>query len=121
MGGPLALFFDGPYVWHDAKAMLEFTFDRVSVAWNGETVFTKEIETKEWENVKGAEETLSNGQGAIGKVEGGKKVGSQPFFTFIVADSECVAARGRGGGLAVWKRISETPVKADKGVYEAVL
>ena len=117
--GPLALFFDGPYVWREKKAMLEFTFDRVSIAFNGSTVYTKEIDGGDWDAVKSAEESVSSGEGAIAK---GKKakVGSQPFFTFFLADDKCVAARGRGGGLAVWRRISDEPVSASSGEYESV-
>lgn len=117
--GPLALFFDGPYVWRDAKAMLEFTFDRVSIAWGGKTVYTKEIDGGDWDAVKSAEEAASSGQGEITKGKAAK-VGSQPFFTFFLADDKCVAARGRGGGLAVWRRVSDTPISAPPGEFEAV-
>jgi hypothetical protein len=36
-------------------------------------------------------------------------VGSNPFFTFVHVDSNVCAARGRGGGLALWSKIADQP------------
>jgi hypothetical protein len=36
-------------------------------------------------------------------------VGANPFFTFVHVDSNVCAARGRGGGLAFWKKIEDKP------------
>jgi len=57
---------------------------------------------------QGAEQAASEGQGSIEKAEG-KKVGSNPFFTFVHVDDNVCAARGRGGGLALWSKIANQP------------
>lgn len=112
--GPLSFFFDGPFVWDDQRKILEFTFDRVSLAWGSGKPLRFNIGEGAWEKVKGAEEAVSDGQGKIGK--GGRKV--NPFFKFVFADDTCIAARGRGGGLALWAKESSTPVEVDAEYYE---
>jgi len=43
----------------------------------------------------------------------GKK---RPFFVFLYADDEVCIARGRGGGIAVWKKV-DRQYREDEGVY----
>jgi len=33
-----------------------------------------------------------------------ESVGKQAFFTYFIVENEIIAARGRGGGLALWSR-----------------
>ena len=40
------------------------------------------------------------------------KPGANPFFKFVFADDQCIAARGRGGGLALWAREGEPETDA---------
>jgi len=51
-----------------------------------------------------------------GYIRGGQKreasfweqsVKDQAFFTYFLVDNCCIAARGRGGGLALWTRVKE--------------
>ena len=45
------------------------------------------------------------GGGRIEKADAkATKPGANPFFKFVFADDRCIAARGRGGGLALWAR-----------------
>ena len=43
----------------------------------------------------------------------GKK---RPFFVFLHADEEICIAKGRGGGLAVWKKVDKA-YREDEGAY----
>ena len=43
----------------------------------------------------------------------GKK---RPFFVFLYADDEVCIARGRGGGIAVWKKV-DRQYREDEGAY----
>ena len=43
----------------------------------------------------------------------GKK---RPFFVFLHADEEICIAKGRGGGLAVWKK-ADKAYREDEGAY----
>lgn len=114
--GPLAFFFDGPFVWDDQRKILEFTFDRVSLRWGEGKPLRFNIGSGAWEKLKGAEEAASDGQGKMGKAAaGGRKL--NPFFKFVFADAKCIAARGRGGGLALWGRESDEPVEVDEEYY----
>jgi len=48
---------------------------------------------------------LSEGQGKVAQAKG--KVGANPFFKMVHTDDVCIAARGRGGGLALWVKEGE--------------
>ena len=43
----------------------------------------------------------------------GKK---RPFFIFLYADDEFCVAKGKGGGLAVWKKI-DVQYRFENGLY----
>jgi hypothetical protein len=102
--GPIKFFFDGPFVWRQKLKMLEFTFTKCSIG-IASAIQSFNIDDGKWERVKAAEEKVSEGQGAIAKSSESSKPGANPFFKFVYADDVCIAARGRGGGLAMWKRI----------------
>jgi len=109
--GPLAFFFDGPMVWRDGKNILEFTFTNVAVGVGKDYTLSQAIPAKNW-NVVGVA-TDADDEGIAGA-----KAGKNPFFKIIHVDDQCIVARGRGGGVAVWSRVSATPVQAAAGEYE---
>ena len=48
-----------------------------------------------------------------------KRVGKKrPFFVFLHADEDICVARGRGGGIAVWRKVDKE-YREDNGVYSA--
>ena len=117
--GPVKFFFDGPFVWRENVGMLEFTFTRVSLALGFLGPWSVDIDDGKWDAVKAAEQTASEGQGMVEKGSGGggtgtgSKPGTNPFFKFVHTDDQCIAARGRGGGLALWVREGEPETDAD--------
>ena len=111
--GPLKFFFDGPFIWRDKLRMLEFTFTRVSLAFGSLGPWSKDIDDGKWEAVKATEQSASSGQGKIEKSDvKASKPGANPFFKFVYTDDKCIAARGRGGGLALWARIGDPETDA---------
>ena len=108
--GPLKFFFDGPFVWRERLSMLEFTFTKVSLAVGPFGPVSFDIDDGKWDAVKMAEQSASDGQGKVEKGNGSKP-GANPFFKFVHTDEKCIAARGRGGGLALWSK--EGPPETD--------
>jgi len=110
--GPIKFFFDGPFIWRQNLKMLEFTFTKCSV---GVFSFVKgfDIDDGKWDAVKATEEKTTEGQGKITKSNDKSKPGANPFFKFVYADEKCVAARGRGGGLAMWKAVGPPQTDAE--------
>ena len=51
---------------------------------------------------------------ASGKKAKASKPGANPFFKFVYADDKCIAARGRGGGLALWAREGDPETDANE-------
>ena len=103
--GPIEFFFDGPFLWRENLGMLEFTFTKVSLKLGPLGPWSVDIDDGKWEGVKGAEQAASAGGGRIEKADAkATKPGANPFFKFVFADDRCIAARGRGGGLALWAR-----------------
>ena len=103
--GPIEFFFDGPFLWRENLGMLEFTFTKVSLKLGPLGPWSVDIDDGKWEGVKGAEQAASAGGGRIEKADAkASKPGANPFFKFVFADDRCIAARGRGGGLALWAR-----------------
>ena len=113
--GPLKFFFDGPFIWREKLNMLEFTFTRVSLALGPLGPWSKDIDDGKWESVKAAEQNASSGQGMIEKSDvKSSKPGANPFFKFVYTDDKCIAARGRGGGLALWARVGDPETDAQE-------
>ena len=113
--GPLKFFFDGPFIWREKLNMLEFTFTRVSLALGSLGPWSKDIDDGKWAAVKAAEQNASSGQGKIEKSDvKASKPGANPFFKFVYTDDKCIAARGRGGGLALWARVGEPETDAQE-------
>lgn len=118
--GPVKFFFDGPFVWREKLNMLEFTFTRVSLGLGPLGPWSVDIDDGKWDGVKAAEQAVSEGQGMVEKGSGPRgggdksaKPGANPFFKFVHTDDLCIAARGRGGGLALWAREGEPETDAN--------
>lgn len=110
--GPVKFFFDGPFVWRANLNMLEFTFTRVSLQLGSLGPWSVDIDDGKWDAVKIAEQSASEGGGKVEKGKDAAKPGANPFFKFVHADETCIAARGRGGGLALWAREGEPETDA---------
>lgn len=87
--GPIKFFFDGPFKFNGK--LLEFTFNKVSLALGPLGPWSYDIDAGDWE----------------------AKKGKNPFFKIVHADGDVIAARGRGGGLALWKRVGEPEVATE--------
>ena len=107
--GPISFFFDGPFKWDDQRRLLEFTFTRVSLSLGPFGPWSREVSVSDWEATKAAEEKATDGQGKITSTKSSTRK-TNPFFKIVLADGDVVAARGRGGGLALWQRIGEPEV-----------
>ncbi len=84
--GPVLMRFTGPAHYLGKKNLLAFDFTHLQIKVLGKTVYS-------------------------GAVRGGKKktqdfysqaVATLPFFAFFLVTPDLIAARGRGGGLALW-------------------
>ena len=90
--GPLALRFTGPAKLLPKKNLLAFDFVRLTLLIGGLSLLSLPLP----------------GRSAKAKTFADTSVGKLPFFAFFAAPGQYIAARGRGGGLALW-------VKADQG------
>jgi hypothetical protein len=87
--GGLEIRFTGPCRAHEKQNILVFDFTQLQVLLGEKVLYSRSI------NKYPVEEF------------GTRSIAKLPFFVFLWASSESIAARGRGGGLAVW-------VKADR-------
>jgi hypothetical protein len=88
--GLLQLILTGPTQFWSKTNILAFDFTRMKVSLSGLKMYE-------------------------GYIRGGKdregcfyeqRVKEQAFFTYFLVENSCIAARGRGGGLALWTRAS---------------
>jgi hypothetical protein len=86
--GALKLILTGPTKWLPQRNILVFDFTQMTVQLFGKTLYRGNIRGGE-----GAEEAFYR-----------ESVGKQAFFAYFFVASEAIAARGRGGGLALWGR-----------------
>ena len=86
--GPILLKLTGPAKYLDKKNLLAFDFTQMQINLFNLTVY--------------------NGQIRSGKVPSedfyNQPIAKLPFFAFFVITKDFIAARGRGGGLALWIR-----------------
>ncbi|MEG4421497.1 hypothetical protein QUA70_23350 [Microcoleus sp. LAD1_D5] len=87
--GAIALTLSGPTKFLVNKNILAFDFTRITVKVLGKTVYQGFI--RGGEAREGEFFSLS--------------VGKQAFFAYFLVEDGIVAARGRGGGLALWGRV----------------
>lgn len=83
--GPLTIRFTGPARYPDQKNLLTFDFTHLQVSCFGLTLYQGAVGNKRTDS--------SFQETAIAKL---------PFFAFFAATEDYIAARGRGGGLAIW-------------------
>lgn len=82
-----SLRFRGPYRWVERANRLEFTFSTVSLKFGP------------------LKPLVFNGTDKEGSTLGDRTAKTLPFFTFYLARKGIAAARGRGGGLALYRRV----------------
>jgi hypothetical protein len=86
--GSLALRFHGPCRLLPGKRILAFDFRQVQLMWGNRLLLSRSI--------RGG--VLSSDAFAVLSIQ------KLPFFAFVAAEPTWIAARGRGGGLALWRR-----------------
>ena len=89
--GLITLSLTGPTRFWPKTNSLAFDFTHVSLAIAGKTVYTGEA--------KGGAERIQN--------FGQQTLKDQAFFTYFLVEEDAIAARGRGGGLALWTKVVE--------------
>jgi hypothetical protein len=86
--GSLKLALSGPVKFLSPKNILAFDFTRMTVRLFGIQLYQGYIR-----GGKNSEEKFYE-----------ENVGKQAFFAYFFVENNCIAARGRGGGLALWGR-----------------
>ena len=84
--GPLTIRFTGPARYLGKKNLLAFDFTHLQVSCFGLTVYQGKVQNK-----KRADQPFE-----------ATAIAQLPFFAFFSATDDYIAARGRGGGLAIW-------------------
>ena len=84
--GGLTLIVSGPCRWQSPRNLLAFDFTRLEIKVGMLKLFQGFLG-------KGAEREAQFFQSSIGK---------QAFFVFFLLEERIIAARGKGGGLAIW-------------------
>mmetsp|Transcript_7974 Transcript_7974/g.21130 ORF Transcript_7974/g.21130 Transcript_7974/m.21130 type:complete len:264 (-) Transcript_7974:351-1142(-) len=92
--GLIELRFYGRYSWSEAARKLAFNFYRVKLRVGGATLIDRKLVDLQGRSQAEYFEQL----------EEERKL---PFFIFFESNDDFAAARGRGGGLALWKRTSD--------------
>lgn len=86
--GLLSFALRGPVKFLPKKNILAFDFTKATVKVLGKTIYDNYVR-----GGKKSEESFYQ-----------KKVGQQAFFAYFLITEKAIAARGRGGGLAIWGR-----------------
>lgn len=84
--GPLQITFTGPARYLGQKTLLAFDFDQLEVTLFGATAYQGGVRPSRPKGTAFAETSIAK----------------LPFFAFFLATPEYIAARGRGGGVALW-------------------
>jgi hypothetical protein len=93
--GGFELKFTGPCSYPGKKNLLVFDFTQIQISVLGQTVYQGKIRSGKKEAVKDPMPTSSAPPLF-------PRIGKMPFFAFFWASPTGIAARGRGGGLALW-------------------
>jgi hypothetical protein len=88
--GPLKLVLTGPTQFWSKTNILAFDFTQMRVSLFGLKLYEGYIRRGRDREVRFYEQSLKE----------------QAFFTYFLVQESCIAARGRGGGLALWTRAS---------------
>jgi hypothetical protein len=94
--GPLALKLTGPAQYPGKKNLLAFDFTQMQLLLGPRSLYQGNIRGGKAESETWAEFSS-------------KSIGQLPFFAFFLVTEDLIAARGRGGGLALWIRHAERP------------
>jgi hypothetical protein len=84
--GPVVLELSGPTRFYAGRNIVAFDFPRIRLALGGRTLFDGFIPKGREREAKFGEQTLK----------------TQAFFNYFWVTEGLIAARGRGGGLAIW-------------------
>jgi hypothetical protein len=82
--GALEIRFTGPCRSHDKQNILVFDFTQLEILMGSKVVYSRSIAKYPVDDF------------------GNRSITKLPFFVFIWATDQAIAARGRGGGLAIW-------------------
>jgi hypothetical protein len=85
--GGLEIRFTGPCRAHDKQNIVVFDFTELQVLMGEKVLYSRSI------NKYPVEEF------------GTRSIAKLPFFVFFLASTDAIAARGRGGGLAIWVKV----------------
>jgi hypothetical protein len=88
--GPLVLIVTGSTQFWQKTNILAFDFTRMKVSLSGLKLYEGYIRGGRDREARFYEQSLKE----------------QAFFTYFLVENRCLAARGRGGGLALWTRVS---------------
>jgi hypothetical protein len=88
--GPLVLILTGSTQFWQKTNILAFDFTRMKVSLSGLKLYEGYIRGGRDREARFYEQSLKE----------------QAFFTYFLVENRCLAARGRGGGLALWTRVS---------------
>ncbi|TBR57219.1 hypothetical protein B4U84_14370 [Westiellopsis prolifica IICB1] len=86
--GPLLLKLTGPAKYLGKKNLLTFDFTQMHISLFGRVVYKQQIRGGESQTEDFYNQTIAK----------------LPFFSFFLITENLIAARGRGGGLAIWIR-----------------
>ena len=90
--GLLQLILTGPTQFWSKTNMLAFDFTRMRVSLSGLKLYEGYIRKGQEREVRFYEQGVKE----------------QAFFTYFLVQNNAIAARGRGGGLALWTRVSDS-------------
>jgi len=90
--GPISLSLTGPTRLWPKTNSLAFDFTHMTIEIGNQTVYQRAVRGGEKQTQKFASQTLKD----------------QAFFTYFLVQPNCLAARGRGGGLALWTRLESS-------------
>ncbi|NJK59746.1 MAG: hypothetical protein HC918_05140 [Oscillatoriales cyanobacterium SM2_1_8] len=101
--GPVALTLTGPVRCAANPSILAFDFTAVQVQWGNRTLY---------------QGTMRGGAAAEAQFPE-KPLREQAFFVYFYVGLQAIAARGRGGGLALWHRLG-TPSGAPASIPTSI-
>ncbi len=90
--GPLQLVLTGPTRFWQKTNMLSFDFTQMRVSVSGLKLYSGYLRGGRDREAQFYEQSVKQ----------------QAFFTYFLVQDVCIAARGRGGGLALWTRVQDS-------------
>ena len=88
--GPLQISLTGPVKFLSPQNIVAFDFIQMHLKFLGLTLYNG--------SVRGGLKTATNFEN--------EPISKQAFFTYFYVSEEAIAARGKGGGLALWSRVN---------------